>query len=182
MKSVFRFDERKGLEVLLYLVENISERSSNKQADLYNVLKCAFYAEKTHLGKYGRMIYGDCYIAMDYGPVPSSLYDMVKISRGDGRSSVFSDIDPKEALRVSKHSLKAKRNFNDRFLSESDKECLDEAIENYGLITFGELRNISHLDTSYQATCLNEPITEEEFISGLSNGEEVLEYLQSRPI
>ena len=35
------------------------------------------------MAEWGRPIIGDTYIAMDAGPVPSRIYDMLKIVRGD---------------------------------------------------------------------------------------------------
>lgn len=181
IKNIFQFDQAKGLEILVYITQKISALSLEKKADLYNVLKCAFFAEKMHLGEYGRMICGDNYVAMAHGPVPSHLYDMVKLSRGDG-DFAFYEVNPSSALEVSGNALKTKRNYDDSYLSESDKECLDKAISLYGLMPFSELKKKSHADPSYKTAMRNGTISLEDFVMSLPNGEEVMDYLKTRPV
>lgn len=181
IKNIFKFDQAKGLEILVYITQKISALTPEREANLYNVLKCAFFAEKMHLGEYGRMICGDDYVAMEHGPVPSNLYDMVKLSRVGG-DSFFYEIDPSSALEASSNNLKIKRNYDGSYLSDSDKECLDKAISLYGLMPFFELKKKSHDDPSYKAAKRNEKILLEDFLMSLPNGEEVLDYLETRPV
>jgi uncharacterized phage-associated protein len=39
--------------------------------------KVLFFAEKSHLNRYGRPIVADTFIAMPNGPVPSTIYDFI---------------------------------------------------------------------------------------------------------
>ena len=68
--GLYRFDVDKAIEVLLYVAEQTH--------DMYNVLKSLYFADQEHLRLYGRLICGDDYYALDYGPVPSGLYDLIK--------------------------------------------------------------------------------------------------------
>jgi len=46
------------------------------------------------------------------------------------------------------NEVKLQRSFDSYMLSTSDIECLTEAVQVYGHMTFGELKNISH-DEAY---------------------------------
>jgi len=52
---------------------------------LHNIAKVFYFADKRHLREYGRLICGDSYVAMKYGPAPSAIYGMLKAVRGDAR-------------------------------------------------------------------------------------------------
>jgi hypothetical protein len=58
-----RFDAHKALEVILYVAGSVP--------DMYRALKVLYFADREHLGRYGRLICGDTYVAMRLGPVPS---------------------------------------------------------------------------------------------------------------
>lgn len=47
-------------------------------ADLHTILKACYFADKAHLNKYGRPIFGATYRAMKFGPVPIEVYEMAK--------------------------------------------------------------------------------------------------------
>ena len=42
--------------------------------------KILFYAEKEHINQYARPIIADTYIAMEWGPVPSTIRDMIHLN------------------------------------------------------------------------------------------------------
>ena len=77
MKHPFEFNAEKAIEVILYIAEHI------KEPTFHTVSKVLYFADKEHLEKYGRFICGDSYIAMRRGPVPSGVYDLLKLARGD---------------------------------------------------------------------------------------------------
>ena len=58
----------KALETIVWLA------NARAGIDVYHVIKCAFFADKYHLNKYGRPIAGDNYIADTYGPLGRSVY------------------------------------------------------------------------------------------------------------
>lgn len=162
-----RFDTEKAIEVLLF----IAERSSN----MYHALKILYFADLDHLAKYGRLICNDNYIAMNNGPVPSGVYDLVKYARGDGYSC--QNIDIINALNVRGYKLIPVRSANLDLLSESEIECLDAAIAQYGNMSFGELKRRSH-DAAYKAADENDFIPIEAIVGMLPDSESLLKYLQ----
>ncbi|MCS6780342.1 MAG: Panacea domain-containing protein [Geminicoccaceae bacterium] len=46
--------------------------------DLHTILKACYFADKEHLNRWGRPIFGARYRAMRYGPVPVEIYEMLK--------------------------------------------------------------------------------------------------------
>ena len=72
-----QFDKTKALNALLYVANRVQRK------DFHKIFKIVYFADRQHLAEWGRPITGDTYIAMDAGPVPSRMYDMLKIVRGD---------------------------------------------------------------------------------------------------
>ena len=164
-----QFDDKKALEVLLYIAENTT--------DLYHALKVLYFADKEHLGKYGRLICGDSYYAMRLGPVPSGVYDLFKCVRGDGYCSIESLA--KEAFSVlQEYEIVPHRAANREFLSDSDIECLNNSIKQYGTLSFQKLLHLSHEDEAFKKASRDDCIALETIISTLPDGELLLEYLQ----
>ena len=161
------FDLEKTLEVLLYVAEHDC-------IDTYAVLKVLYFADKRHLGEYGRLICGDSYVAMSHGPVPSGAYDIVKYARGDGYC--LSDIPIGGAFAVQDNDIVPHRAADRDLLSESDVECLDWAIAAYGHLSFGELRRLSH-DAAYEAADRNDLIPLQAIVRSLPDGELLADFL-----
>ena len=76
------FDKQKIVEVLLYILR------STGGTDKYHLLKTLFFAEREHLAKWGCRITADEFHALQYGPVPTHVYDAIK-KKGDVN---FSDL------------------------------------------------------------------------------------------
>lgn len=161
------FDAKKAVEVLLY----ITIRSPN----MYNALKVLYFADKEHLVKYGRLICGDSYVAMSKGPVPSGTYDLVKYIR---EGSILGFDNPAEgAFEVDGFYIHPLREVDKDYLSESDIECLDEAIRTYGDMAFGQLMDQSH-DDAWHSADQNDFISLGAIVRTLPKADELLEYIQ----
>lgn len=182
-EAMHRFlDAEKALEVVLY----VSKRTNN----LFNLVKTLYYADKFHLERYGRQITGDDYVAMKDGPVPSGVYDLIKLVRGDTYSyeSKIIETHPEIALRVEvktdiggeKTFVYPRRDPNLELISESDLECLDLSIKKYANMMPTKLRKLIHQEKSYKRTELDKQIPIREIISlDVPNGADILEYLDS---
>ena len=169
MASIRKFNARKAIEVMLYVAERVR--------DMYSLLKIMYFADQKHLAKYGRLISGDSYIAMNYGPVPSGAYDIIKYVRGDGFFTI--DEPAKEAFQVQgRETILPLRRADTELLSDSDMECLDEAIKQYGSLSFKELRERSH-DQAFLSASHNGVISLEVIARALPDGELLWDYLQT---
>ena len=72
-----QFDKTKTLNALLFVANRVQRK------DFHKIFKIIYFADQSAFGRLGPSHTGDIYIAMETGPVPSRLYDMLKIMRGD---------------------------------------------------------------------------------------------------
>jgi uncharacterized phage-associated protein len=168
------FDRNKALEIIIFIAKKL------KEPTLHSISKMTYLADKLHLDQYGRMMCGDKYIAMEYGPVPSAIYDMMKVA--DKRKSIDIDWDEKiaEAIEVLKgRYVIPKREYDKNLLSDSEIECISETISNYGDKSFGELTDITH-DSAWKSCDQNETISLNAIVNSLQNASSVSDYLYSK--
>lgn len=129
----FKFNRRKAIETILYLAKRVSD------SDIYGICKLLYLSDKTSLEKYGRFIFGDTYCAMKAGATPSKAYDLLK-------ESADTDID---GITREGDSIIATRDANLDYLSESDVECLDQIIAQWGRAPNWSRGNAAH-DTAWE--------------------------------
>ena len=173
----FKFDEQKAMSIVLYIAEKlISLNDRRAKPDLHKIFKVLYFADQKHLARYGRLIVGDFYIAMDHGPVPSNIYDMIKTIRGD---SIYAD-DRRygDSFKVRDHFVYPKHEPDLGVLSESDIECINEALQENQYLSFAELRDKSH-DSAYCKATKDDKISFRAMakIGGADN--EMLSYIQT---
>ena len=165
----FKVDAEKAVEAMLYVAE--------KTSNLYTILKVLYFADRTHLEKYGRFIYGDSYVAMKNGPVPGTAYDIAKDVRENRGYPILQSA--KEVFKFENNeTLSPLRQANIELLSDSDIECLDKAFEQYGYFPFGKLKNVSH-DEAYRSAGPNDTIHLEAIVKTLPDSEVILDYLMN---
>ncbi|OCG12621.1 Panacea domain-containing protein [Gilliamella apicola] len=164
-----RFNYSKALEVLLYV--------SSKVEYMYHTGKIIYFANRYHLEKYGRFVIDDRVIAMKNGPVLSNVYDMIKSARGDTCS--YPEVEKHLTYSSggsSLHKLLPKREANLDYLSESDIECLNEAINKIKGMSFRDLERFSH-DSLYYTADQNNEISIDEIINHSINPDNLRKYL-----
>ena len=167
------FDKNKGLEVLVYIFQSID--------NMYKALKVAFFADKLHLSRYGRTICGDRYIAMENGPVPSTLYNLIKKVRGDELYDYGSDFEDqlnRSFEFVAKNTITPLRSPDVDLLSNSDIECLDEAISRIKHLSFSQIKKLSHSMLSGDIE-ENGDIQIENIIGDIPDKQEILDYINN---
>ena len=130
--------------VLLYIIQN----SNADRHDVYSIVKTAYYAQQIHFAKWALPIYKDKIAALPFGPVPSTIYDILKVSRGETSIERFYKGIPislvTEAIGFEYESFIAKENADINFLSISEIECLNEAIAKVASMNFAEIKNDTH--------------------------------------
>ncbi|MSV35723.1 MAG: DUF4065 domain-containing protein [Bryobacterales bacterium] len=142
----FDFDVSKFVNASAYLVERCPEVTKMKLA------KLLYFADKAHLLVYGRPVIGDRYIKMEYGPVPSCGYNLIKRDERASREdqSLF---DHYMDVNGNDITLKASANLN--HLSETDREVLDDVAARYGSLTPAQLSKLSHREPAWQNAEMN---------------------------
>lgn len=169
------FDRDKALEIIVFIANALPN------ATLHSVSKMLYLSDKLHLQEYGRLICGDKYIAMEYGPVPSAIYDMMKVANKRATTSI--DVDWDEIIQdsidvVNGRNVVSKRDCNMDLLSESEIECLQKIIDEYGQKTFGQLTDITH-DSAWNSSYQNDTISIDAIVATLPNADEVSNYLHA---
>ena len=137
-------DIRRLKAVLLYILSRMPKNSR----DVYHIVKTAFFAQKNHPVKYGIPMFNDSIVALQFGPVPSLVYNILKVARGD--SSPYKFCDDRVLGRVSAVIECQDENFsaleapNMNCLSKSNVECLDAAISEVSKMDFDTLMEKTH--------------------------------------
>lgn len=176
MQYPFPFEPAKAVECVLYLAARLP------RPGLHNIAKIFYFADKRHLREYGRLICGDRYVAMKYGPVPSAIYGMLKAVRGDARDqwtparAVVKEA--KRALAVSRHRVKPLREADLLELSDSDVKCLEWALKKYGRCLFDALTRMSH-DAAWKSAKPNTAISLEAMTANCRGRGALLDYLRN---
>ena len=139
MNKLFKFD--RAVNSLLYSLQKLGGRT-----DMHKLCKILYFADQRHLSEYGRSITGDTYIAMQYGPVPSCVDDILKALRGDSFFSSSNEIEPlRECMKFeNRFIIRGLKDPDMCELSGSDVECLDYAIDLCKDKNFAELTELSH--------------------------------------
>ena len=153
----FDFDKEAVKAALHFLQQRIPGLTKHQ------AFKLLYFADVRHLERYGRPITGDQYVAMEYGPVPSKTYDLVKKgAKGKALPPIEGDLDE---------------------LSDSDLEILEEIVEQYGKHGFRERTDLSH-DAAWKAAREREPASRapqmpwsEIIRARVDHAEELLRYL-----
>lgn len=122
----FEKNAEKAMQCLLWILKKCPGISK------YNIMKVMFAADCYHLNTYGRPIYGESYVAMKYGAVPSFMKDLLSMRSG----MPFVECD--------KNAFKATADPDWEQLSESDTEALQKGLEEYGSLSFAEVKKKNH--------------------------------------
>ena len=131
--------------VVLYILRNCSVHVSR---NVYYIVKAAFVAQQKHLTKYLCPLYEDKITALQFGPVPSNIYDALKIARGDANAMYFHRNDDLhlvyDAISFSDEIFSATEEPDMNYLSASAIECINDALKEVSSMTFDEIVNATH--------------------------------------
>lgn len=152
----FEFNVDKFAAAMGYLADDgrIQDLTKLKAA------KLLFFADKTHLLRYGRPILGDRYVSMDHGPVPSAALDLMNrlIAPDEIEDPVRDQLREKlgvhKGLFAKNHPFRAKVHGDAIYahLSETEREVLDETIGTYGHRPVGELIELTHQEHAWKTS------------------------------
>lgn len=159
--NVFITNDEKIVETLLFVLNRVD------YVDKHKLSKILYFADKSHLEKYGRTITGDSYVKMKFGPVPSRTYDLIKSSFG---GEVPFHIDGQRVI--------PDRHENIEELSESDVICLNASIKEYEDKDFSELVTLSH-DASWHKAEMNQHYSLDDFLETFENKETIKDHLEN---
>lgn len=120
MSGFLRFRSETALHACVYLLQK-----AGGSLPILSLMKLLYMADKESLLTYGDTITGDSIYAMQYGPVPSNTYDMLKYTATNNDTGL-------SVIRMSNAPDKLCsliQNIDPDMLSEADIEILDKIFE-----------------------------------------------------
>ncbi|GAB3832057.1 hypothetical protein GCM10028895_52670 [Pontibacter rugosus] len=169
------FDHEKALHTLLYVVQQLGT------PDYHKAFRTLYFAERKCLATYGNTIVGDGFIKMEAGPVPTEIYDLVKIADGrnnDKRlSEEYINSVKKQLGAVKPYNLKALADPDMDFFAETEKECLHCAIEFCRHWSYSELKEVSH-DMAWGAASMSGVMDTLKIAAAGGADEDAIKYLE----
>lgn len=169
MKTIrFKFAPEKACAAIQWMLEK------QQTVDLHTLLKSCYFADKKHLNKYHRPIFGARYRAMRFGPVPLEIYDMAK----EGPLWLAELGRARYPWRIDGHQLR--RRGNERAdlgaLSKTDLKALEWGFDKSRSMTFNERTAATH-GRDWQAAELGY-MRYEDMIEDSEGKEELVAYLR----
>lgn len=169
------FNKKKAINAILFIASQLTRK------DFHKIFKILYFAEMDHLSKYGRMITGDSFFALQDGPVPSSIFNIFKSVRGDDEP-VMVDEDFSKYFTVKDNMfINPISEYNLKCLSKSDVDCIVDSINKYGKMSFRQLRAISH-GHAYSKTPARRFITIESILEESGADPEYIQYVTENHI
>jgi hypothetical protein len=150
------------MEAILYVVNQMNGLDGSW---LYDIL---YSADKLHLEKYGRFIFGEMYGATSIQVVPLNVMELLYAK----------DVELFEAISNFNGWIDAKRECDRDRLSKSDIECLEQSVKGLSLYPQG------HYDEAWDKARQRNPrgrlndIYVEDIVSQFKNSKDLLDYLQ----
>jgi uncharacterized phage-associated protein len=152
MALAFRRNLAKIVELLLYLAHQ------KPGADKYQAVKFFYLADRAHINRYSRPITYEVYFALPYGPVASTVKDLLEHDHWTMQSAGLKEL-PFEVEKVArpgpdKNDLviigKPKREVDYELFSPSDLRVFDEILGDYGDLDFEALYKLTHNHAAYR--------------------------------
>ncbi len=145
-------DFRKITQIINYLIRKDERAASMPEL---KIIKLVWAADRYHIRKYARTVSEDRYVAMKNGPVGSLTKDIAEFSDNE-----YSKVEPTDFDYIGSYIRFEKNNENGVLssvndvdydeLSDTDKEALDFAWENFGKYDWRTLVEITHRYPEWQ--------------------------------
>ena len=112
-------DTRKIIQFINFFAVQAPFREVGK----LHMLKYVYFADRYHLRKYGRLVTGDTYYAMQYGPVASATKEIIEFKRKDALEYAHCYLEP-----VDSNTVRSIAPVDDKVFSETDREAIRTAM------------------------------------------------------
>lgn len=150
--------------------------------DYFHLFKILYFADREHYAVYGRRIINDTFCALQNGPVPSFLYDAIKVLYGSNSNEELLMISKALTSPDSdyKYYITATEMPDMDELSVSDIEMLEKSISENQTLPFNTLSRKSHDIAWYDAwnRQQNSPINPLMMARAAGASEATLEYIR----
>lgn len=162
------YSREKLIQSALFVINSLGK------VDKHKLFKILYFAEQKHLARYGRPINGnDRFVKMEYGPVPSLLFDIIK---GDGGALPNFGVNKAEVFIVNGKSIETKIKVDTDYFSDSEVQCISESIMENKDLDFNLLKDKSHGFAYNNAT--GRSISTIDMATEAGANDEMLRYIQ----
>lgn len=168
-------DIARDLAPLLYVLNKLGKTGKHE------TFKILYFADKAHIAAFGRTFTQDVYIAMANGPVPSNLFDYIRILEGVSKIPVTDEFRNELSTYfgiVPPYFIVPLKSADERFLSRSAIKYLDQSIATYAGKSFDELTNLSHDKAWFVAAEGSDKMSILEIAKDAGVNEEMIKYIQ----
>lgn len=138
MISSIEFDYKKATQALNYLARQERAKKINKM----KAIKLIWAADRFHLRMYARPVTGDRYMAMQYGPVASSVKDIAEQS--DFLSAEEKTYSVRYIKPMDNYTILSLREPDLNVFSQTDLEALGFAQKHFGNMGQFDLAELTH--------------------------------------
>lgn len=132
-ETLRKYENKKVMEAILYVLNKTGIIS------YFMLMKILFCADRANLKKWGDPVTCLVYYAREHGPVPVSVYQAIKYPKPE-RDFDFSDT----LERIGMYDVKPLRKADENYLSQTDKESLDYAINELKGKDYKEIEKYLH--------------------------------------
>ncbi|MCE9583304.1 MAG: SocA family protein [Planctomycetes bacterium] len=131
----FDFDSRKAIEAAGFFLSR-----HGKKLNRFHLLKVLYLADRESIRKFHRPICGGEYVSMDYGPVLSRVYDLIKFDKhGAARADSWGHYFENHDFHVLERKAPGRA-----FLSKADLAILEAVDAKFGHMSFEDLLQYVH--------------------------------------
>lgn len=109
----------------------IMRLARDASTNMYTVMKMLYVADKMHLKRTGRFMFGDWYASMDAGATPSGAYNLAKYCRGESQDMGFPEARDYLVLDPRTHQFTLLQDPAEEYLSDIAQECLETVVRDH---------------------------------------------------
>lgn len=174
MQIRFRFHPEKAVEAAAVLL-----KLHGKPMKYLGLLKMLYIADRIALERMDQPITGDHYVSMDYGPVLSGVYDLIKGKPVEDALPLWSQfVSPRSENRV---SLIDDPGVED--LCEEEEEIIQQVYRSFGHLDPFEVAEWTHDLPEWEDPHGSAvPITVEDILKNVGKTDEEIEEIQQEAI
>lgn len=141
---------RKLKALLLYFTLHTEPRLLGKT----KLMKLIYFADFLHLKRYGALITYDKYYHLEYGPVPTTIKNLVDSADSDVDNSILAD-----TIKITRHSeqmrIEPLRTFSEsdkNLFSDSELRTLERVCARFSSTNTRDIVEASHLEAPWRDT------------------------------
>jgi len=165
-RIMFRFDERKAAAAAGVLLEKVGGRMP-----YLRLIKLLYFADRMSLDRYRRPITGDRYVSMRFGPVLSTVLNLIKTEPFEGESGPWL-----RTVERCQYDVCLRGSFDKVSLSEAEIEILEQVSSLFVDLDLWKLASLTHALPEWRDPGDSAlPITPESILAALAKSDAEIE-------